>query len=197
MLLFGELLCFWVCSANSFKLAGVCQDSATREMGGSRAAAREATKLGLLLAATVLASPPTAVLEVNGAATKLDALGPVVVGKDGSLGLISGWADLSPQEKEAGLAHVTRRNAKRLAQLKQAEAARDEAERRRGPVARLARRALQWGIGVARRFRCIRRPAKLASAPASTATATSTSTSTATSTPAAVISAICTDASAQ
>ena len=62
-------------------------------MGGSRAAAREATMLGLLLAATVLASeppPPTPVLEVNGAATKLDALGPVVVGKDGSLGLISG-----------------------------------------------------------------------------------------------------------
>ena len=148
--------------------------------------------LGLLLAATVLASeppPPTPVLEVNGAATKLDALGPVVVGKDGSLGLISGWAELSPQEKEAGLAQVTRRNAKRLAQLKQEEAAREEAERRRGPVARLARRALQWGIGVARRFRRIRRPAKLASAPASTPTSTSTSTSTSAATSAATFAA--------
>ena len=85
------------------------------------------TKFGtvLLLAATVLASepppPPTPVLEVNGAATKLDALGPVVVGKDGSLGLISGWAGLTPQEKEAGLAQMKRRNAKRLARLKQVE----------------------------------------------------------------------------
>ena len=119
---------------------------------GERRPAREATMLGLLLAATVLASeppPPTPVLEVNGAATKLDALGPVVVGKDGSLGLISGWAELSPQEKEAGLAQVTRRNAKRFAQLKQEEAAREEAERRRGPVPRLALRSLQpHNIGI-------------------------------------------------
>ena len=92
---------------------------------GKRSAARQHTKFGtvLLLVATVLASepppPPTTVLEVNGATTKLDALGPVVVGKDGSLGLISGWAGLTPQEKEAGLAQMQRRNAKRLAKLKQ------------------------------------------------------------------------------
>ena len=88
---------------------------------------RQHTRFGpvLLLAATVLASepppPPTPVLDVNGAATKLDVLGPVVVGKDGSLGLISGWAGLTPQEKEAGLAQMKRRNAKRLARLKQVE----------------------------------------------------------------------------
>ena len=53
---------------------------------GRSSAAHPHTKLGtvLLLAATVLATepppPPPTVLEVNGAATKLDALGPVVVG---------------------------------------------------------------------------------------------------------------------
>ena len=113
----------------------------------------------LLLAVTIVVladptpPPPPHVLQVNGAATKLDALGPVVVGKDGSIGLVGGWANLTPQEKDAGLRSVKRRNAKRLAKLAEEEATRAEAEKRRWPVGRLAYRAVQWGTGVARRFR--------------------------------------------
>ena len=69
------------------KFADEVASPQTHTAMGRSSAAHPHTKLGtvLLLAATVLATeppppPPPTVLEVNGAATKLDALGPVVVG---------------------------------------------------------------------------------------------------------------------
>ena len=90
----------------------------------------------LALLPLLLRAQPTTHIEVGGASTKLDALGPVVVGKDGSLGLVSGWAEMSEQEREAAQRTLARRNAKRL-EILQAEAeAKAAAEKQRGPVRR-------------------------------------------------------------
>ena len=49
----------------------------------------------------------------------LDALGPISVGKDGSLNRIANWDELTTQERLAAKRALQRRNAKRLKQLRE------------------------------------------------------------------------------
>jgi len=84
----------------------------------------------------LLRAQPATKIEVGGASTKLDALGPVVVGKDGSLGLVAGWAEMSEQERETAQRTLARRNAKRLEILQAKAEAKAAAEKQRGPVRR-------------------------------------------------------------
>lgn len=51
----------------------------------------------------------------------LDALGPVVVGVDGTLARIGNWSAMTPQEKERTQRLISERNNARLAALKAAQ----------------------------------------------------------------------------
>ena len=75
---------------------------------------------------------------------KMEALGPVVLGKDGSMSLIGNWAELTEAERAAAWKGVAARNAKRKAALLKRKAA--EKAKRKAPLAQL-RRWLQrpWG----------------------------------------------------
>jgi type IV secretory pathway TrbL component len=66
---------------------------------------------------------------------KMEELGPVVLGRDGSMSLIGNWAELNQAERAAAWKGVASRNAKRKADLLAREAA-DQARRRR-PLGRL------------------------------------------------------------
>ena len=68
--------------------------------------------------------------------TKLDALGPIVVGKDGSLSRIPNWSELTETEKAAAMRMIPARNEKRRRLLQEAE----EKERRGGKIWRAVKR---------------------------------------------------------
>lgn len=72
----------------------------------------EVAPLLLLLLVSVASAQRTAALE---------AIGPVSVGKDGSLSRIANWDELTPQEKLAAQTALKRRNAKRLKKLREQE----------------------------------------------------------------------------
>ena len=56
-------------------------------------------------------------LEVDGETVTLDELGPIVVSKDGKLGHLSNWHEMTESEQVAALKFVAARNAKRRAAL--------------------------------------------------------------------------------
>ncbi|KAJ3373298.1 hypothetical protein GGF31_000731 [Allomyces arbusculus] len=62
-------------------------------------------------------------LEVNGPATRLDDLGPIVVHVDGTMSRIDNWADMSEIERKNVLRILPKRNRARLQALKDAQAA--------------------------------------------------------------------------
>lgn len=66
------------------------------------------------------ANGPTTTLDVSGEGTtvKLDALGPLVVNRDGSMGRVSNWVEMTGFEKESTLKVLGKRNQARLAALR-------------------------------------------------------------------------------
>ena len=56
-------------------------------------------------------------LDVDGEPVTLDELGPIVVSKDGKLGHLSNWHEMTESEQAAALKFVAARNAKRRAAL--------------------------------------------------------------------------------
>ena len=52
---------------------------------------------------------------------KLDQLGPVVINENGTISRITNWASMSKQEQETTQRVITKRNAKRLAELEKLE----------------------------------------------------------------------------
>lgn len=54
----------------------------------------------------------------SGSADLSDALGPLVINKDGTTARITNWADMTAGERERTLRIITRRNRQRLQQLK-------------------------------------------------------------------------------
>ena len=48
---------------------------------------------------------------------QLDALGPIVVGKDGSLSRVANWAELTANERAAAVQAITKRNARNRQRL--------------------------------------------------------------------------------
>ncbi|KAK1761277.1 hypothetical protein QBC47DRAFT_24992 [Echria macrotheca] len=60
----------------------------------------------------------TKVVEVNGAPVILDALGPMVVGRDGTLSRIANWAEMAEIERQNTLRILGKRNQLRLANLR-------------------------------------------------------------------------------
>ncbi|KNE58681.1 hypothetical protein AMAG_04236 [Allomyces macrogynus ATCC 38327] len=62
-------------------------------------------------------------LKVNGPATRLDDLGPIVVHVDGTMSRIDNWADMSEIERTNVLRILPKRNRARLQALKDAQAA--------------------------------------------------------------------------
>ena len=57
-------------------------------------------------------------LSVNGAPLALDALGPMVVNRDGTLARIANWGEMSVYEREATVRVLGRRNRERLRELR-------------------------------------------------------------------------------
>ncbi|KAJ1446285.1 hypothetical protein M885DRAFT_547085 [Pelagophyceae sp. CCMP2097] len=57
-------------------------------------------------------------LHVDGEAVQLDYLGPMVVGKDGTVARITNWPEMTEAERERTLRIITKRNRQRLADLK-------------------------------------------------------------------------------
>ncbi|KAM7199561.1 hypothetical protein V8F33_004372 [Rhypophila sp. PSN 637] len=60
----------------------------------------------------------TRTVEVNGQAIALDHLGPTVVNRDGTLGRIANWPEMTPWERENTLRVLGKRNQLRLAGLR-------------------------------------------------------------------------------
>lgn len=52
---------------------------------------------------------------------KLDELGPIIIGEDGSMQRISNWNSLSDMEKKNALRLIAKRNKDRLQRLQEAE----------------------------------------------------------------------------
>ena len=105
----------------------------------------------------------------------LDALGPMSVGKDGSLNRIANWDELTPQEREAAKVALKRRNAKRLEKLRRVEA---NAASQQSPkwwrhlyrwFARLRRLEIRWASDERRRNSTKTSPATAAGAAAAAA----------------------------
>lgn len=61
----------------------------------------------------------TPTLRVGGDALKLDAMGPLVVNVDGSVGRVANWAEMTPGEKEGTTRLLKRRNEQRLKVLRE------------------------------------------------------------------------------
>ena len=57
-------------------------------------------------------------VEVGGASTALDALGPVIANKDGTLARIANWHEMTEEEQETTKRLIGAQNAKRVAALK-------------------------------------------------------------------------------
>mmetsp|Transcript_12730 Transcript_12730/g.40373 ORF Transcript_12730/g.40373 Transcript_12730/m.40373 type:complete len:215 (+) Transcript_12730:1-645(+) len=72
--------------------------------------------------------PATTVVVVDGEPVKLDALGPVVINKDGTASRITNWPEMTPAEQENTLRIIVKRNRARLAALRREsqEQSRDE-----------------------------------------------------------------------
>ncbi|RSM00548.1 hypothetical protein CDV31_011762 [Fusarium ambrosium] len=66
-----------------------------------------------------------------GESVRLDALGPLVVNADGSMGRVGNWAGMTEGEREATLRLLGRRNKQRLEALK-AKKAEEEEEKQKG-----------------------------------------------------------------
>lgn len=64
--------------------------------------------------------PPqkTTTLTINGAPLALDALGPMVIGRDGSVSRVANWHEMVEHEKQATLRVLGKRNQLRLAALR-------------------------------------------------------------------------------
>lgn len=64
----------------------------------------------------------TPVLDVSGAGStiSLDALGPVVVNKDGTVARVGNWAQMTESERQTTLRVLGKRNQQRLAALREA-----------------------------------------------------------------------------
>lgn len=60
----------------------------------------------------------TTQVEVNGQAISLDHLGPTVIGRDGTLGRIANWEELTEWERANTLRVLGKRNQLRLASLR-------------------------------------------------------------------------------
>jgi hypothetical protein len=56
-------------------------------------------------------------LHVDGAPLLMDELGPVVIQKNGTLGRLSNWHEMTMHEKEAAQKFIAKRNAGRRADL--------------------------------------------------------------------------------
>ena len=69
-------------------------------------------------AASADAAPTS--IEVGGASVSLDELGPIIVNADGTTRRITNWAELTPGEQERTKVRIAKRNAKRIAKLKEA-----------------------------------------------------------------------------
>lgn len=69
------------------------------------------------------APPPSSqqpqTLRVGGDAVRLDAMGPLVVNVDGSVGRVANWAEMTPAEREGTMRLLQRRNQERLRVLKE------------------------------------------------------------------------------
>lgn len=65
----------------------------------------------------------TTTLEVDGKAVVLDHLGPMVIGRDGTVSRISNWQEMSERERQNALRILGKRNQVRLAALRGEEAA--------------------------------------------------------------------------
>ena len=57
-------------------------------------------------------------LSVNGAPLALDALGPMVVNRDGTLARVANWGEMTAGEREATVRVLGRRNQARLRELR-------------------------------------------------------------------------------
>ncbi|KAK4460297.1 hypothetical protein QBC42DRAFT_272651 [Cladorrhinum samala] len=68
----------------------------------------------------------TTTVQVNGAPVILDKLGPMVVGRDGTLSRIANWHEMSEFERENTLRILGKRNQLRLKNLRQGLDAADE-----------------------------------------------------------------------
>ncbi|KAM0427003.1 hypothetical protein ACHAPT_007901 [Fusarium lateritium] len=66
-----------------------------------------------------------------GESVRLDALGPLVVNADGSMGRVGNWAGMTAGEREATLRLLGRRNKQRLEALR-AKKAEEEEEKQKG-----------------------------------------------------------------
>ncbi|KAJ4315707.1 hypothetical protein N0V84_008244 [Fusarium piperis] len=66
-----------------------------------------------------------------GESVRLDALGPLVVNADGSMGRVGNWAGMTEGEREATLRLLGRRNKQRLEALK-ANKAEEEEKKQKG-----------------------------------------------------------------
>ena len=58
------------------------------------------------------------VIEVNGAAVALDKLGPMVIGRDGTVSRIANWGEMTDIERKNTLRILGKRNQLRLANLR-------------------------------------------------------------------------------
>ncbi|RTE70872.1 hypothetical protein BHE90_014723 [Fusarium euwallaceae] len=67
-----------------------------------------------------------------GESVRLDALGPLVVNTDGSMGRVGNWAGMTEGEREATLRLLGRRNKQRLEALKAKKAEEEEEEKQKG-----------------------------------------------------------------
>ncbi|KAK4188815.1 hypothetical protein QBC35DRAFT_450878 [Podospora australis] len=65
----------------------------------------------------------TTEVKVNGTPIALDALGPMVVGRDGSLSRIANWAEMTSFERENTLRILGKRNQLRLGNLREGKPA--------------------------------------------------------------------------
>lgn len=68
-------------------------------------------------------SATTTTLEVDGKAVVLDHLGPMVIGRDGTVSRISNWQEMSERERQNTLRILGKRNQVRLAALRGGEEA--------------------------------------------------------------------------
>ena len=81
-------------------------------------ACREMLRAPLCVALALLVSAQP---ELEHPQLAADGLGPLLVQKDGSLRRIANWAELTERERQAAVRAASRRNAKRLADLREAE----------------------------------------------------------------------------
>ncbi len=72
------------------------------------------------------ASPVSEITENASPFFKLDALGPMIIGTDGTIQRISNWHELSPDEQTKTFRLICSRNKKRIEALKREEETKEE-----------------------------------------------------------------------